>query len=314
MAFFNKAYFDLQLGSSKTHLTRVLERPGLWMDETELANLTRDLRAIVDTLGIGGLYYGVAEGKKETFDNAVITLVYDGPTKRPVAFNALTLMNCTLRGENVTVVHLGLIVIDPNYRAKGLSWILYGLTTFLLFMKNRFRPVWISNVTQVPAIIGMVAEGFSNVFPNPSIGSVRRSYDHLVLAREILSKYRAVFGVGAEAKFDEERFVIEDAYTGGSDNLKKTFDQAPKHRNQIYNEFANSRLDYDRGDDILQIGYMDVWSYYNYVLHQVPGESKLGLLYRVAFSFFEFSIIPIVQWFSTGKQMGELRPRRSKWI
>lgn len=307
------SYFNLTLGSAKTQRTRVLERPGLWMSEEERTKLVADLRAIVDTLGIGGLEYGIVQGHKEILDNAVLTLVYDGPSGRPVAFNALTIMNCTLRGENQPVVHLGLIVIDPTYRAKGLSWILYGLTTFLLFMKNRFRPLWLSNVTQVPAIIGMVSEGFSNVYPNPA-RKTRRSYDHLTLAREIMGKYRYVFGVGSDAGFDEETFVIRDSYTGGSDNLKKTFEQAPKHRSEVFNEFARESLDYDRGDDILQIGYMDLWSYYRYMLHQIPRESKLGLFYKVAFTFFEFSIVPVVQWFSTGRQMVELRPRKGWFL
>ena len=44
--------------------------------------------------------------------------------------------------------------------------------------------------------------------------------------------------------FDEERFVITDAYTGGSDNLKKSFAEAPKHRAPLYNEMCERELDY----------------------------------------------------------------------
>ncbi|HEX7672787.1 MAG TPA: hypothetical protein VF412_01380 [Bdellovibrio sp.] len=304
-----KPYFDLTLGSKKTHITRVLERPGLWMTPQQLDNLIKDLRSVVTSLNIGDLDYGIVKGSKQALDNAVITLIYDGPSGRPFAFNALTIMNCTVRGHSQQVVHLGLVVVDPNNRAKGLSWILYGLTTFLLFIKNRFKPVWISNVTQVPAIIGMVSESFGNVYPNPQ-AQTRRTYDHLVLAREIMTRYRYVFGVGPDAEFDEEAFVIQNAYTGGSDNLKKTFAQAPKHRSAIYNDFAGKVLDYDRGDDILQLGQMDVSSYYRYMIHSIPKGSFLVLIYKVFFSFMEFSLVPVIQWFSTSKQMGSLRPRK----
>jgi hypothetical protein len=305
----NKRYFDLTIGSEKTQKTRVLERPGLWMNDDELSALVKDLKSVVATLGIGDLNYGVLTGRKEKLENIVVTLIYDGPTGRPVAFNALTIMNCSLKGENTPVVHLGLIVIDPTYRAKGLSWILYGLTTFLLFMKNRFRPIWVSNVTQVPAIIGMVSEGFSQVFPNP-VSGLRRSYDHLILAREIMSQHRDVFGVGEEAEFDEDTFILRNSYTGGSDNLKKTFETAPQHRVAEYNQFAQENLDYKRGDDVLQIGLMDVMAYNRYALHQIPVGSTLGLWFGIAFSFFEFSVVPVVQWFSSGRRMGHLRPRR----
>lgn len=304
-----KPYFDLTLGSKKSNVTRILERPGLWMTPEQLNQLVEDLRTVVRSLNIGDLDYGIVKGSKQALDNAVITLIYDGPSGKPFAFNALTIMTCTVRGHTQQVVHLGLVAVDPNNRAKGLSWILYGLTTFLLFIKNRFKPIWISNVTQVPAIIGMVSESFGNVYPNPLL-KTRRSYDHLVLAREITTRYRYVFGVGPEAEFDEEAFVLKNAYTGGSDNLKKTFEQAPKHRNPIYNEFSNQTLDYNRGDDILQLGQMDVSSYYHYMIHTIPKGSALILFYKIVFSSIEFSLVPIIQWFSTSKQMGSLRPRK----
>ncbi len=304
-----KPYFDLTLGSKKSHITRVLERPGLWMSPQQLENLIEDLRSVVRTLNIGDLDYGIVKGSKQALDNAVITLIYDGPSGKPFAFNALTIMNCTVRGHAQQVVHLGLVAVAPSARAKGLSWILYGLTTFLLFIKNRFKPVWISNVTQVPAIIGMVSESFGNVYPNP-LQNTRRSYDHLVLAREIMTRYRYVFGVGEEAEFDEEAFVLKNAYTGGSDNLKKTFEQTPKHRNAVYNDFTQAALNYDRGDDILQLGQMDVTAYYHYMIHSIPKGSFLILIYKVIFSCIEFSLVPVIQWFSTSKQMGSLRPRK----
>jgi hypothetical protein len=296
------------MGSSKTQITRVLERPGLWMSQTELEQLVEDLRAVVSTLNIPDLEYGIVTGKKEALDKAVITLIYEGKTKRPIAFNALSIMDCTLRGKHNPVVHLGLVVIDPSVRAKGLSWILYGLTTFLLFFKNRFKPLWISNVTQVPAIVGMVSESFGNVYPNP-LKNIRRSYDHLVLAREIMLNHRHVFGVGPEAGFDEENFVITNAYTGGSDHLKKTWEQAPKHRNEKFNDFAKEKLNYQRGDDVLQLGQMDVKTYYHYMIHSIPNGSKIILLYKIFFNAFEFSLIPVLHWFSASKPLGVLRPR-----
>jgi len=311
LKFFKNRHLNIKLGSTKTQVTRVLERPGLWMSAEELDQLIQDLRSVVRTISIDDLDYGIVTGKKESLDKAVITIIYDGKTNRPMAFNALSIMDCTLRGKHNPVVHLGLVVIDPSVRAKGLSWILYGLTTFLLFLKNRFKPLWISNVTQVPAILGMVSESFGNVYPNP-LKNTRRTHDHLVLAREIMLNHRHVFGVGTEAEFDEEKFVITNAYTGGSDNLKKTWDQAPKHRNDIYNQFAQEKLDYTRGDDFLQLGQMDVKTYYHYMIHSIPHGSKIIILYKIFFNTFEFSLVPILHWFSTSRPMGVLRARRQK--
>jgi hypothetical protein len=80
-------------------------------------------------------------------------------------------------------------------------------------------------MTQVPSIVGKVAESFVTAYPNPFHIS-RRSFDHV--AREIMRKHRNVFEVGPEAGFDEEHFVITNAYTGASDNLKRTYADAPE--------------------------------------------------------------------------------------
>lgn len=60
---------------------------------------------------------------------------------------------------------------------------LYGLTCSLLFVRNRFRPLWVSNVTQVPAVVGMVSDMLSDVWPKPAAD--RRRLDHVFLARRI---------------------------------------------------------------------------------------------------------------------------------
>ena len=129
-------------------------------------------------------------------------------------------MPVELDGEPAEVTHLGLVMVDPDERGQGLSWVLYGLTALVLFARDGLRPKWISNVTQVPAVVGMVCETFSDVFPSPH-PDARQSFAHLQLARGIMRRHRAVFGVGDDAGFEEARFVITNAYTGGSDALEK---------------------------------------------------------------------------------------------
>ena len=57
----------------------------------------------------------------------------------------------------------------------------------------------------------MVCDTFSDVFPSTH-ADARQSFAHLQLARGIMREHRAVFGVGGEAGFDEQRFVITDAF------------------------------------------------------------------------------------------------------
>jgi hypothetical protein len=283
---------------------RVVEQPGLWMPPEAIAGLLAELRDVVRR-GIGeDLDYGIVTGEPERLRNAVVTVVYDAATSTPVAFNALSYMDVEVRGAPTRALHLGLVVVDPAYRTKGLSWVLYGLTCMLIFVRRGLRPLWISNVTQVPAIIGKVAEAFVTAYPNP-FADVRRSFEHLAVAREIIRRHRHVFGVGAEAGFDEERFVITDAYTGGSDNLKKTFDQAHERANAL----CRDALDYARGDDFLQVARFDLPAARRYLLRDVPRHSLPALSFRLLFLLLGQVALPLLHWLDPQSPMGALRPR-----
>jgi hypothetical protein len=184
------------------------------------------------------------------------------------------------------------------------------LTCFLIFLRRQFRPVWISNVTQVPAVVGMVSTMFSDVWPQP--GPTRRTLTHLLLARRIMARHRGVFGVGTDAGFDEDRFVITNAYTGGSDGLKKGFDVAAKHRDAQFNDFCQARLDYDRGDDVIQLGLMDMAAVRRFLSREVPRSALLGLLVTGGIVALQRLILPVLYWFDSGKTWSILRPAKGR--
>ena len=290
---------------------RVLERPGLWLPRTELDHLVLELRRVVASLGVGDLSYGILSGERRHLDHAILTLIEDRDSGAPVAFNAMMALDCTLRGMPVDVIHLGLTAVDPAFRQRGVAWILTGFTTFLLFLKNGLRPYWISNVSQVPAAIGMVCEAAANVYPSPDPGA-RRSFDHTVLAREIMQRHRDAFGVGQDAVFDSERFVILNAYTGGSDHLKKRWAEAPRHRDERFNELCRTQLDYDRGDDFLQLGQVNLFTLWRYLAHSLPREAWAVALSRFAFVLANTLVLPVLQWLTPDHPMGDLRPRRTR--
>lgn len=242
---------DLELTTARGVAVRILERPGLWMDEAGRARLAEELRevAVRGTHGLP-LTYGILSGSKERWDRAILTILRDPETDRLVGFGAMSLLDVRMGRRTEEILHLGLLMLDPGYRGLGFSRLVYGMTMVLALLRRRGRPYWVSNVSQVPAVVGMVAETLEDVYPAPD---ARRSEKHLAVAREIMARHRSVFGVAAEASFDEDRFVITDAYTGGSDNLRKSYFEAPKHRDGDVNEWCRAELDYARGDDFLQL-------------------------------------------------------------
>ena len=285
---------------------RIVERPGRWMTAGAMETLIADLQRIVRAATpAGDIDYGVASGDRARLDDAIVTIVYDRDGT-PLAFNALTLLDCELRGRPVEVLHLGLVMVDPAHRAGGLPGVLYGLTAFLLFARRRLRPLWVSNVTQVPAVFGMVSESFADVYPTAD-PSARQSYDQLHLARQIMARHRRIFGVGSDAEYDEARAIIRNAYTGGSDNLKKSFDDAPKHRREKYNDVCREALDYERGDDFLQIGQVTVAAARRFFARSSPAMSPVAFARRFALLALESLVAPVIQWFAADTPMGDLR-------
>lgn len=244
---------DLELPITRDLTCRIVERPGAWMSDERLAALLGELRSIArSTVRAGTLDYGVLTGRREALARAIVTVIHERRGGRPLAFSAMALLPVELAGRIQHVLHLGLALVRPDARGRRLSRSLYGVTVLAAFVKRGLRPMWVTNVSQVPSTIGSVASYFSAVYPGP--GPDRRTGAHYAIARQIMRDHRDAFGVGADAEFDESRFVIRKAYTGGSDNLKKSYEEAAHHRRQSIEQLCRSQLDYARGDDFLQVG------------------------------------------------------------
>ncbi len=303
-----RKHMDVSLRTGPGLRVRIVERPGLWMEQGELAALSENLKSIAEkTLPREGLTYGVFSADPTRMADSIVTLVTraDGT---PIAFNALALMKIELEPRPIHVLHLGLVMVDPVERSKNLSWVLYGLTCFLIFLRRQFRPIWISNVTQVPAVVGMVSLLFSDVWPKPDAG--RRTLNHLLIARRIMENHRHVFGVGDDAGFDEDRFVITNAYTGGSDGLMKSFEDAQKHRDPAFNTFCEAELDYDRGDDVIQLGQMDLAAMRGYLAREVPRSQLAGVLVTGVILAIQRLLLPVLHWSDSRQNWQDLRPAK----
>ncbi|WP_374368587.1 hypothetical protein [Dongia sp.] len=159
-------YLNITLPIGKGLKARIVEKPGLWLDPGDLTRLTQDIRAIaLTTLDAKELTYGVFDPASGQLGRSIITLVYQRGNGSPVAFNALPVIEIPWRNSIREILHLGLVMVTPEMRGRNLTATLYGLACILTFVRNQMRPIWISSVTQVPAVYGMVAETYSGVFP-----------------------------------------------------------------------------------------------------------------------------------------------------
>lgn len=287
----------------------IVERPSETLSPEQTAAIIADCRTVVAAC-IGGkqLDYGLFSADGRAWGRSVITLVRRAEDGAPVAFNAMPLLPINRLGQKEDVLHLGLVMVDPSERSGGLSWILYGLTCFALFLRRGMRPLWVSSVTQVPAVVGMVASTFDHVFPGQT--GTEQSFAHRQIAHQIMLRERLAFGVGDDAGFDADRQIITNAYTGGSDNLKKTFDEAAKHRDAEFNAFCARELDYQRGDDVLQIGRIDLSTARRFLKNSVPRSAIPQLAVQGLYVAVSAIIAPTLQWLKSRQPLGRLRPVR----
>ena len=110
---------DLTIRTHAGLVTRIVETPGLSLSEAELGELVSQLRVVAGkTLPEESLTYGIFSGDRERLSRAVVTLICEEATGRPIAFNALSVMDVELDGEPAEVTHLGLVMVDPDERGR----------------------------------------------------------------------------------------------------------------------------------------------------------------------------------------------------
>ena len=283
----------------------VRERPGRTLDARALGELVGELRQVAAREGKPLPAYGALAGDRADLADRIVTVIYLRTTGEPIAFSALRYLDLDVAGTAERVVHLGLVYIHPAHRRRGLSRLLYGLPTFLLFFRAGMRPYWVSSVTQVPTVFGLVAEHYDGKFPSHD-PCARQTFGHFLRARAIMRDHRAAFGVGPEAGFDEARQIVTNAYTGGSDALKKSYADAPKHRNPAVNAFCRAALDYGRGDDFLQLGVWNLDSSLRLLRGLGPRSLTARLVFRAALLLAVSVLVPITRWLIPAR-----RPRAS---
>ncbi len=307
-----KTYFEFKFENGRGETVHILEKPEYLLDEIEQKSLREEIYALSlkCTPNNQALDYGIFNDPNHNniLNQCILTLIRDNNSNKLIAFNCLPLLDLTLKNKPIYFVHLGLVMIDPDYRSKGLLYILYGLTVVIMFCRKRLAPIWVSNVTQVPAVVGSFSEGFNNVFPN-ALKNSRRSFDHLSLVRQIMLNHTHVFGVGNDAEFDEKTFIIKNAYTGGSDNLLKTWNQVTKYRNDSVNDFCQKHLNYDRGDDFIQIGKFDFFALQKYIIRMIPAKSLILILNNIFIVFLQSILLPVYHWFKADTSTIYLKSR-----
>ena len=106
-AFWLKAFaqptIDLTLRTHEGLITRIVEGPGRALGEEELARLVAQLRVVAGkTLPAGDLTYGIFSGERERLSRAIVTVIVEEASGRPIALCARWLRKIEPFGQIVT--------------------------------------------------------------------------------------------------------------------------------------------------------------------------------------------------------------------
>lgn len=178
-----------------------------------------------------------------------------------VGFMSAVLIDVDGVGE---VLHTGLTCVRPEARGARLTHRLSrALLMSHLVRRGLFGTVWFSNVACVLSSLGNIALHFDNVYPSP-YGGTRPNAQHLAVARAIDERYREDIAINDDAVFDPLAFVFRGS-VDGTGFAKHEDDPRFRHRSDALNRFYGDRMDFEQGDEVLQVGKYSLLTFASYL-------------------------------------------------
>ncbi len=227
--------------------------PGQWMSDEQLSALKSRIENFTRKR-IGTLpQYGIYLTGRKAWENRIITVVNDNSSGTVKGFSAMAYCPVKINNRTYPIIHLGLVMLERHHALRNLLFSIYYLPLLFFSLLREFKPFWISSVSMEPPIIGLVADCFDNVYPHYS-GKSMADQKKIEITQSFFANYRDEFGTGPDAVFNQNNFVIEASCRGPSEILRVDFDRAARYIARNCNEFCIKTLNYERGDELLQIG------------------------------------------------------------
>ena len=237
--------------------------PGRVLSDESIDDLARDIREIAGDCFHELPEYQAIVGTRSALSDKLITLARD-EHGTPQGFCSMVFLDIEDVGR---VLHLGLTCVRPQARGRRLTHLLVkkALTGYL-FKQNPFGKIWVSNCAGVLSSLGNVAMHFEQVFPSP-FNSNGPGDAHLKIARTINNRFREQMYILPDAVLDEEKFV----FRGSVKNTvfhKERDDLSYHHRKNNLNRFYANMMNFEQGDEVLQVGYFRMVSVVKYILRR----------------------------------------------
>ena len=248
----------------KQPLFEVLYKPGLYMSDAELCQFTGNILEVAQTCFKVLPDYQVMRGTREELSDKVISVAWKDGTKSQIeGFCSTVLLPVESVGE---VMHLGLTCVRPEARSRGLTHVLAHKAVASQLMRTSpiVGRLWISNCAAVLSSLVNVALYFENIYPSPFVRN-KKTKKHVLISEAINDYYRDKMFISSDAIFDSERFIFNKSVKGTCFE-KDGDDSSYHHRNRILNSYYQGMIDFNRGDEVLQVGYASTFAAVKHML------------------------------------------------
>jgi len=232
---------------------QVLYFPGRWMDQPAQRRLAAELRETAATCFDELPDYQCLRGTREELADKVIAVGRHADGSM-AGFCSTVLLAVPGAGP---VLHLGLTCVRPEARGGGLTHRLTSRAVVGYLLRRRpIGRLWITNCACVLSSLGNVALHFDDVYPSPFFRG-RPSEAQRRIAAELDRHYRDKLYVLPEAMLDGETFVFRRSVRRTV--FQKSAEQkAFHHRLAEVNAFYLGLLNFDEGDEVLQVGSVNL--------------------------------------------------------
>ena len=230
-----------------------LFQPGLWMTDEEILGLKAELDQVNQTskrnlkYGIFGPNHSSATLRKFFETSSVCLMRTNGEV---VGF----FYNVILQVKPVPAIHAGLVMISAN---QGLDLLKIPYIYMALLQRRKFGSYYYTNISSTPSIIGAFGDVFSNVWPNYRDSMIRPPNREYVKILNLLAQnYIAVHFPTEKIEIDAKRFVMKSPQQ--EMGFEQNFRKLSRYRRLEANLFCIFWLDYSKGEDIIQVGKVDL--------------------------------------------------------
>ncbi len=241
------------------------DRPGHVWSEQKLQRYVEELRSVASECFDAIPMYQILTGNREELKRIVLVLARNEDGKA-IGFSS------SLAIER-DVLHLGLTCVIPEARKGGMTHKLMSKLVLSYMVRNRiFTKLWITNCACVISSLGNIALNFDNVYPSP-ISNKEPSRRHIEIARKINKLYREPIAINSSAIFDEKNFVFRESVKG-TVFQKQANDKRYHHREEEVTNFYQNIMNFEEGDEVLQVANVSIASFPKYFIKQVSKKKK----------------------------------------